>query len=134
MSLETYFRPFIFSGKYKNIKQFTDPGGFAFNEFTDDQISINNSCLDDDGEEVGSCYEVDIDEDGNREFFFEERNASDFTSRSLQGNAVFRWEFRPGSTFFLVWQQQRQGGLSNGRFNFGRNFVDIFDANPTNVF
>ncbi|MEQ9308757.1 MAG: DUF5916 domain-containing protein [Balneolaceae bacterium] len=134
MSLETYFRPFIFSGKYKNIKQFTEPGGIRFNEFSEDQISINNACTDDTGEEIGSCYEVDVDEDGSRDFFFSEGSASNFTSRSLQGNAVFRWEFRPGSTFFLVWQQQRQGGSGNGRFNFGRNFMDIFDANPTNVF
>ncbi len=134
MSLETYFRPFIFSGKYTNLKQFTEPSGFEFNEFNEDQISINTACQNDSGDRIGSCYEVDIDEDGNREFFFAERNASDFTSRSIQGNAVFRYEFRPGSTFFLVWQQQREGGLPDGNFNFGRNFVDIFDAEPTNVF
>lgn len=134
MSLETYFRPFIFSGTYNNLKQFTEPGGFKFNEFTEDQISLNTICEDDDGNEIGSCFEIDIEDDGTREFFFNENRASDFTSRSLQGNAVFRWEFRPGSTFFLVWQQQRAGGLGNGDFNFGRNFVDIFDSKPTNVF
>jgi hypothetical protein len=26
---------------------------------------------------------------------------------SLRTNAVLRWEFRPGSTLFLVWQQNR---------------------------
>lgn len=31
----------------------------------------------------------------------------DFRSRSLRGTAVLRWEYRPGSTFFLVWQQSR---------------------------
>lgn len=134
MSLETYIRPFIFSGKYTKLKQFTDPGGFDFNEFSEEQLSINDECMDDDGNEVNSCYEVDVDGDGNREFFFSENRAKDFTSRSLQGNAVFRWEYKPGSTFFLVWQQQRSGGRDNGQFNFNRDFIDIFDAKPTNVF
>jgi uncharacterized protein DUF5916/cellulose/xylan binding protein with CBM9 domain len=31
----------------------------------------------------------------------------DFTDRSLKGNAVLRWEYRPGSTLYLVWTQRR---------------------------
>lgn len=31
----------------------------------------------------------------------------DFSLRSIRSNAVLRWEWRPGSTFFLVWQQDR---------------------------
>jgi len=31
----------------------------------------------------------------------------DFVSRSIRGNAVFRWEYRPGSVLFLVWTQSR---------------------------
>jgi hypothetical protein len=27
---------------------------------------------------------------------------ADFNSRSLRGNAVLRWEYRPGSTLYLV--------------------------------
>ena len=33
----------------------------------------------------------------------------DLNVTSLRGNAVLRWEYRPGSTLFLVWQQQRAG-------------------------
>lgn len=32
----------------------------------------------------------------------------DFHSRSLKGNTVLRWEFRPGSTLFIVWTQSRR--------------------------
>ncbi len=32
----------------------------------------------------------------------------DFHLRSLRGNTVLRWEFRPGSTLFLVWSQARE--------------------------
>jgi hypothetical protein len=33
----------------------------------------------------------------------------DFDLRSLRGSAVLRWEYRPGSALFLVWQQERGG-------------------------
>jgi hypothetical protein len=36
---------------------------------------------------------------------FEER---DFNVRSFRSNLVLRWEWRPGSTLYLVWQQDRE--------------------------
>jgi hypothetical protein len=33
----------------------------------------------------------------------------DFSIASLRSTAVLRWELRPGSTLFVVWQQSRQG-------------------------
>ena len=32
----------------------------------------------------------------------------DFNFKSLRVNAVARWEFRPGSSLYLVWTQRRQ--------------------------
>jgi hypothetical protein len=49
-----------------------------------------------------------------------------FNVRSLRGNAVLRWEYRPGSTLFLVWQQQRSGFASDGDFRFGRDTSALF--------
>ena len=37
----------------------------------------------------------------------------DFHQRSLRGNTVLRWEFRPGSTLFLVWSQSREAALES---------------------
>jgi len=39
----------------------------------------------------------------------------DFHMRSLRGNTVLRWEFRPGSTLFLVWSQSRETALESVR-------------------
>lgn len=70
----------------------------------------------------------------------------DFVTRSLRGNAVLRWEWQPGSTLFLVWQQQRRGEYvcsaaddaagtcRPGRFDFGRDAQALFRARPDNVF
>lgn len=46
----------------------------------------------------------------------------DFTFASLRGNAVFRWEYTSGSTFYLVWTQQRSLQESQGKFVLGNTF------------
>jgi hypothetical protein len=57
----------------------------------------------------------------------------DFNYRSLRGNAVLRWEWRPGSTMYVAWQQQRSGSEGIGDFRFGRDSRALFDAQPDNV-
>ena len=53
--------------------------------------------------------------------------------RSLRGNAVVRWEYRPGSTIFFVWQQNRSDTVPIGNFDFGRDRNALFDAHPDNI-
>ena len=57
-----------------------------------------------------------------------------FSVQSLRGNAVVRWEYRPGSALFFVWQQQRSGFEPyDGEFRAGQAVRDIF-TQPSNVF
>ena len=42
----------------------------------------------------------------------------DFSRRSMDMNLVFRWEFRPGSTLFVVWSQAREESLTSGDPSF----------------
>jgi hypothetical protein len=65
---------------------------------------------------------------------YEGSGNSDFNVTSLRGNAVLRWEWRPGSTMFLVWQQRRSGYAESGRFDFDRDTRAIFEGKPENVF
>ena len=39
---------------------------------------------------------------------------SDFNVRSFRSNVVLRWEWRPGSALYLVWQQDRRTSRSGG--------------------
>jgi hypothetical protein len=55
------------------------------------------------------------------------RNA-DFNVRSFRTTNVLRWEYKPGSSLFVVWQQGRSGGGDSGDFRFGRDFGGIFSA------
>jgi hypothetical protein len=58
----------------------------------------------------------------------------DFRVRSLQTNAVLRWEYRPGSTLFLVWTQRRSGAFSDPTFDAGHDLGrQLLRDPPTNV-
>ena len=57
-----------------------------------------------------------------------------FNFKEFRSNSVLRWEYRPGSTLFLVWQQGRTtDGVAND-FSFGRDLRNVFDTHPNNTF
>lgn len=59
----------------------------------------------------------------------------DFRTRSLRTNAVLRWEYRPGSTLFVVWTQSRSGFFPfDPEFDVGRDFQrELLGDEPVNV-
>ena len=46
----------------------------------------------------------------------------DFNYQSFRTTNVVRWEYKPGSTLLVVWQQGREDQIDSGRFDFGRDF------------
>ncbi|HEX6974912.1 MAG TPA: DUF5916 domain-containing protein, partial [Vicinamibacterales bacterium] len=58
----------------------------------------------------------------------------DFNYRSFRTTNVLRWEYKPGSTLFVVWQQGREDTIESGRFRFRRDVSGVFDAPAHNVF
>ena len=58
----------------------------------------------------------------------------DFTFTSLRGNAVFRWEYRPGSALYLVWTQTRSAADAIGDFRLGHSAGQLFSAKADNIF
>jgi len=69
----------------------------------------------------------------NRYSAFDYQGNPDFRFLSFRTTNVMRWEFKPGSTLFVVWQQGRENVLPNGTFRFGRDYGDIFSAPSTNT-
>lgn len=59
---------------------------------------------------------------------------SDFKVLSFRTTNVLRWEYNPGSTLFVVWQQGREGFSGDGSFRFGRDYGDVFTTPSTNTF
>ena len=59
----------------------------------------------------------------------------DFNTRSLRGNAVLRWEYRPGSTLFLVWTRTSSDFAQRvGDFGFSRDVDALLNADSDNIF
>lgn len=127
LSLQYWGQPFIAKGSYSNFKEATNPSAAQFkdrfNTYTSNEIQLDES--------AGS-YLVDQNLDGNTDFSF--RNP-DFYVAQFRSNLVLRWEYIPGSTFFLVWSQDRNGGFDQGvapiREGLGR---ELWNLPKQNVF
>ena len=121
LTLQLYARPFVTRGRYTAFKELGQPGALNLAEYGVDQGTATRN---DDGSTTITPG------DGGDAFTLNR----DFTVRSLQGNAVLRWEYRPGSTLFLVWQQQREGFQGDGAIRFGRDVGGLLTDPVTNVF
>ena len=131
LSLQTYVRPFVSRGRYERFSQLTAPGQLELPAFGEGVGTIEPLYADGatPGVDEPEAYRVTGPDGGVTEF-----DNPNFTVRALQGNAVLRWEYRPGSALFFVWQQQRSGSASDGAFQFDRDVSGLFRDPVTNVF
>jgi len=62
-------------------------------------------------------------------------SATAFKVAELRGNAVVRWEYRPGSTLFVVWQHGKESFRSSFTDQpWTQDYGDLFDLQPNNTF
>jgi hypothetical protein len=129
LTLQLFVQPFIASGAYTSFREFTEPRTRKMVSYGTDIGTISRTPA---TSTTGATYTVDPDGVGPAApFTFADPN---FTTRSLRGSAVLRWEYRPGSTVFFVWTQQRTGEDPDGTFNFGRATADVFRDRAVNLF
>jgi hypothetical protein len=62
--------------------------------------------------------------------------ATRFKFTELITNSVLRWEYRPGSTLFVVWQHGREGPGPGDTFrqSWTRDYRKLFELHPDNTF
>ena len=134
LSLQLFAQPLVSTGEYQSYRQLAASGTFDFIEFEEVAATetaegvfcgSGSTCVLD-----GERY-MDFTGDGLADDSFEDR---DFNIRSLRGSAVLRWEYRPGSVFFLVWQQARREELDDGDFRLGRDLGSIFSTPGEDTF
>lgn len=122
LSLQLWAEPFTTSGQYRNLKLVTNPRA----QHEGDRFEpVDGKVLRADGRLRG-----DIDGDGGNDLDLAE---PDLTSTSLQSNLVLRWEFRPSSALFVVWQQERNQSRSDGRFSASDALSDLVGAPSRNL-
>lgn len=122
LSLQVYAQPFVSAGQYSRFKELERPGTADYAVYGTTQGSIAPA---------PGGYTVDPDGAGPAPSFA--ISNPDFNVRSLRGDAVLRWEYRPGSSLFVVWQQQRSGSASIGGFDLARDVGAIFREPVSNV-
>ena len=127
LSLELFAQPLISSGDYENFKEFVAPRTLEKRAFDATQLIARRDT-------TGRITRYVLDADRNAATDSLTFNNPDFNFRSLRGNALLRWEYRPGSTVFLVWTQSRESQGPVGNFQFSRDRSALFDAKPDNVF
>jgi hypothetical protein len=105
LSIQLYAQPFVSGGTYSAFKEVA-----------------NGRSLDYARRFTPYAYDIVANDDPN------------FNVKSFRTTNVLRWEYKPGSTLFIVWQQARENDAVPGGFRFGRDVHDIFGVAPRNVF
>ena len=95
LNLDVYAEPFAASGRYYDYGELLEPGSRQRLTYgtSGTILSVNP-----DGSQV-----VNV---GSTSFTLRNR---DFNTLSFRSNVVLRWEWRTGSTLYVVWQQDRAG-------------------------
>jgi hypothetical protein len=130
LTFELYAQPFISSVHYTRFKEFAAPRVLRKLVYGEDLGTVATT-----RNANGTITDYTIDPDGAgpaAAFSFEN---PDFTVRSLRGNAVVRWEYRPGSTLFFVWTRSSSDAANYvGDLAFSRDLDALFHAKADNVF
>jgi len=128
LSLQLFMQPLISSVHYYNFKELGRPKSYDFTIYGRGTSTISTT----QDENGNSTYVVDPDGKGPAvPFSF---SNPDFNLKSLRGNMVLRWEFRPGSTIYLVWTQNGSESENLGDFEFGHSLSRLVDLRLDNIF
>jgi hypothetical protein len=120
MNLDVYAEPFAASGRYYDHGELLAPR-------SEQRLTYG---------QAGTILQVNPD--GSREVRIADANFvlrnRDFNTLSFRSNVVLRWEWRPGSTLYAVWQQDRADSMPIGtRVNAADMFRSL-QAIGSNVF
>ncbi len=126
LSIQYYGQPFVSRGLYHDFKEITNAGadmyGNRFHLYSGNEISLDNK---------NNSYRIHPAEKGATDFSFDN---PDFDFVQFNSNFVVRWEYKPGSTLFLVWTQGRTGSDLFQDQTVGNLTDNLFSVYPQDVF
>ena len=126
LTIQYYGSPYISSGQYSDFKHITDARASDYSDryhsLTRDEITLDPD---------DNTYYIDESQDGVADYSIEN---PDFNFRQFRSNFVARWEYKPGSIFYVVWTHSRTSYENETNPSFAHNFENLWDVYPTNVF
>ena len=120
LTLQLYAQPFVAAGEYRGFMEVADPAARRFGDRFRPLSEEARAC---DGFYGVRPQGAGCGDDAAFAYRFDD---PDFNVKQFRSNAVVRWEYRPGSTLFVVWSQGREHALSDGSFRLGRDFGRLF--------
>jgi hypothetical protein len=106
LTLQVYAEPFVSKGTYSDVREIANPRAAAY---ADRYQPYSDTAV--------------------------TNHLRAFNYKQLRSNIVLRWEYKPGSTVYLVWTQGREGSASEyGTQSFTGEFRDLLDLRPDNTF
>jgi hypothetical protein len=105
LTFEFYGQPFVATGRYSDFR------------------------------EVSDTPEAEEYDDRFRPYVPPDLETTTLKLKQLHTNAVARWEYRPGSTLFVVWTHGRQDDSNrNPGQSWRRDYRELFELHPENTF
>ena len=121
VSIQFYGSPFTSTGSFDEFKVATNSKSRTyenrFHAFTPDEISYSNG-----------IYSVN---EGGKNYSFQN---PDFSFNEFRSNVVARWEYRPGSTLYFVWEHVMSSRDSYYMQGWGDNLDRMFGLPASNIF
>ena len=138
LTLQLYAQPFVATGDYDRFKElaqarsldhvvYGETAGSTLRCFSGSDAEVPCG-----GAQGPAYYLGDPDGAGSRpgvQLF-----NPDFGARALRGNAVLRWEYRPGSTLFLVWTRSCSASSAVPEFGGVSDLGRLCEGPSNNVF
>jgi hypothetical protein len=124
LSLQLYAQPFVSGGAYRDFRQVVDARA------AHEAQRFRAIAMDASSNARSGKYAADLNNDGGAPSSFDD---PDFSAREFTSSAVLRWEYRPGSTFFVAWSQARDAGDPVSPFRLGNDVKRLFGERPTNA-
>ena len=120
MNLDVYAEPFAASGRYYDYGELKSPGSRERIKYGSEGTTLQ---VQSDGAQIVTA--------GASTFSLRNR---DFNTLSFRSNVVLRWEWRAGSTLYVVWQQDRSESAINAGYVDVRDTFRSITAPGSNIF
>ncbi|HEX2395787.1 MAG TPA: DUF5916 domain-containing protein, partial [Bacteroidales bacterium] len=121
LTIQYYGSPYLTMGTYTDFKSLanheTGKPGEVFRSYDPTEIIYNS---------VDRIYTIDP--------LSVSFDNPDFNFREFRSNLVARWEYRPGSVFYLVWTHSRGSSEAITNHSLDYNIDKLFDEHASNVF